>query len=135
MTTITLFRGSAAARSLRSFAVAITIIALSFSLSACGGGGGYSRDSGYRGGGPGATAAMPGHASSKARNHAANCDGGNMKSCNWVGIWFLVGGAGKGRKAEGVRYLKYACNNGYQPSCKLINALRKKLQQQQRRGR
>lgn len=76
----------------------------------------------------GATASMPTSASSKAMDHAEACDDGELKSCNWLGIWFLVGGAGKERRVEGVRYLKHACNEGYQPSCKLIDALRRKAQ-------
>ena len=133
MNAITFSRGFAADGFLRSFAVIITVLALSFSMAACGGGGSYSRDSGYsRGGGPGASSAVPARASRKVHNHAENCDDGNMKSCNYIGVWFLVGGAGKSRKVEGVRYIKYACHNGYQPSCKLIDALRRKLRQ--RRG-
>lgn len=54
---------------------------------------------------------------------------GEMKSCNWPGIWYLVGGAGKERRAEGVRYLKHACDEGYSPACKLIEALRRRARQ------
>ncbi|MCB9738928.1 MAG: hypothetical protein H6747_06645 [Deltaproteobacteria bacterium] len=79
--------------------------------------------------GIGAASSMPSSASDKAMSHAESCDDGEMKSCNWLGIWYLVGGAGKQRRAEGVRYLKHACNEGYSPSCKLIEALRRRAQQ------
>ena len=66
---------------------------------------------------------MPSRASDKAMDKAESCDDGDMKACNWVGIWFMVGGAGKSRKREGRRFLRHACNEDYKPSCKLLRAL------------
>ena len=74
-------------------------------------------------GGIGAVNSMPNRATGKAMSKAEECDDGDMKSCNWIGIWFMVGGAGKDRKDEGRRFLRHACKEGYQPSCKRANVL------------
>ncbi|MCO4761437.1 MAG: hypothetical protein KC502_08030 [Myxococcales bacterium] len=92
----------------------VLIIAPTF--AACGGGGG----------GIGAVNSMPSRATNKAMSKAEDCDDGDMKACNWVGIWFMVGGAGKDRKYEGKRYMRHACKNGYRPACKLARALGKR---------
>ena len=83
-------------------------------LAGCGGSGGI-----------GAVNTMPRRASSKAMDKAEECDDGDMKSCTWVGIWFMVGGAGAERRYEGRRFLDYACREGHAPACKLRTALDK----------
>jgi hypothetical protein len=75
--------------------------------------------------GIGAVNTMPRHASSKAMDKAEACDDGDLRSCNWLGIWYLVGGAGKDRSYEGRRFLRHACREGYSPSCKLMAVLNK----------
>lgn len=85
-------------------------------LAGCGGGSSNSI---------GAVSSMPSNASSKAMGKAEDCDDGDMDACNWLGIWFMVGGAGKERRREGMRYIKHACDEGNDKACKLLNALRK----------
>lgn len=90
-------------------------VVLAFAVTACGGGSSSI----------GAAEAMPSNATDKAREKAEACDEGDLDSCNWVGIWFMVGGAGKERRREGVRYIQHACDEGLDKSCKLMAALRK----------
>lgn len=78
---------------------------------------------GGAGGGIGAVNTMPANATGKAMSQAENCDDGDMKACTWIGIWFMVGGAGKQRSYEGRRFLHHACKNDYAAACKLITAL------------
>lgn len=73
----------------------------------------------------GAASSMPAGASSKAMDKATSCDDGDLDACNWLGIWFMVGGAGKERRGEGVRYIRHACDEGLDKSCKLLAALRR----------
>lgn len=102
-------------RTLRSHVARVLLptLLVAPTLVACGGGGG----------GIGAANSMPANASDKAMSKAEDCDDGNMKACNWVGIWFSIGGAGKDRKVEGRRYFRHACDEGYRPACKMMRAL------------
>ncbi len=77
----------------------------------------------------GAVDAMPSSASSKAMGKAEACDDGDLDACNWLGIWFMVGGAGKERRREGVRYIRHACDEGHDKACKLLAALRRAANQ------
>lgn len=90
----------------------VLILLLVLMLTGCGGSSGI-----------GVADNMPTRASDKAMSKARACDNGKARACNWIGIWFMVGGAGSERKAEGRRFLHHACNKGYQPSCKLARAL------------
>lgn len=99
----------------RAVALGVALL-LSVTLAGCGGG-----SSSF-----GAVDKMPSRASDKAMDKAESCDDGDMKACNWVGIWFMVGGAGNSRKHEGRRFLHHACGEGYEPSCKLLRALNKR---------
>lgn len=99
-------------RSRPTFVALVTLISLA--LAGCGSGGGI-----------GAANTMPPNASSKAMDKADECDDGDLKACTWVGIWFLVGGAGKDRRYEGRRFLAYACKGGNSAACKLVAALDK----------
>ena len=87
---------------------------LALLLSACGGSSSI-----------GAVNAMPAGASHKAVEKAQACDDGDLDSCNWLGIWYMVGGAGKDRRREGARYIQHACDEGLDKACKLVAALRK----------
>lgn len=99
----------------RTSRVAISfMLALALFLSACGGSNSI-----------GAVDAMPAGASDKAVEKAEACDDGELDSCNWLGIWYMVGGAGKERRREGVRYIQHACDEGLDKACKLMAALRK----------
>ncbi len=89
-------------------------MSLALLLSACGGSSSI-----------GAVDAMPAGASDKAVEKAEACDDGDLDSCNWLGIWYMVGGAGKERRREGVRYIQHACDEGLDKACKLMAALRK----------
>ena len=112
----TLLRIDRRTRSAHLFALLVPALLLSPAMMGCGSGNT----------GIGAVNSMPNRASDKAISKAENCDDGNMKACNWVGIWFMIGGAGKDRKSEGKRFLRHACKQGYRPSCKLANALNRR---------
>ncbi len=90
------------------------LLGLALPLVGCGGGGGI-----------GAVNTMPRRASEKAMDKAEECDDGDLKSCTWIGIWFMVGGAGPERRYEGRRFLDYACREGHSPACNLRAALDK----------
>jgi len=102
-------RRSRAANAGVGLAMSLTLL-----LSACGGSSSI-----------GAVDAMPAGASEKAVEKAEACDDGDLDSCNWLGIWYMVGGAGKERRREGVRYIQHACDEGLDKACKLMAALRK----------
>lgn len=99
----------------------VLALVLSFSLVACGG----SSSS------IGAVDAMPSGANDKAMEKAESCDDGDLDACNWLGIWFMVGGAGKERRAEGIRYIRHACDEGLEKACKLMEALRRAANKQE----
>ncbi len=90
------------------------LVALALTGTGCGGGGGI-----------GAVNSMPSNATDKSMQKAEECDDGELASCRWIGIWFMLGGAGKDRRYEGRRFLDYACREGDGASCKLKAALEK----------
>jgi hypothetical protein len=103
-------------RRLPSALIALLVAALlGAPLAGCGGGSS----------GIGAVDAMPSGASGKSMEKAEACDDGDLDACNWLGIWFLVGGAGKERRGEGVRYIRHACDEGLDKACRLLSALKK----------
>ena len=61
---------------------------------------------------------------------AESCDDGDLDACNWVGVWYMVGGAGKERRGEGVRYVQHACTQGHDRACKLLAGLRRAAEEQ-----
>ena len=77
---------------------------------------------------------LPDGAPDTARVQAEFCDTGEMKACNWVGVFYLMGGGGTELRLRGVDYLRTACDRGYDASCRLVEALRQKLQELQDRG-
>jgi hypothetical protein len=73
----------------------------------------------------GAAGDMPSSATAKAMDKAEACDDGDLDACNSLGIWFMVGGAGKERRNDGIKYISHACDEGLDKACKHLNALRK----------
>lgn len=93
-------------------------------------GGGGARTGG---GGIQAAAKLPGNAPQKIVGVANQCDAGEMKSCHALSAWYMLGGAGKDKKIQGLAYTAHACKNGYQPACELIEKLKQKLRERKQR--
>jgi hypothetical protein len=53
------------------------------------------------------------------RQHARDCDAGDVTACNTMGIWLVAGTAGGHRSARGLEYLRHACAQHYQPACRI----------------
>ncbi len=80
-------------------------------------------------------AGLPADKASEQRETAQRCDAGNMASCHQVGVWYLTGGAGSQRIGDGARWLKHACDRGHEPSCALVEELRRRLQEMKDQGK
>ncbi len=113
--------GDASRRRRRATVSAGLFAALTSALIGCGGGNANSI---------GTVAGMPQGASGKAMSKAESCDDGDLDACNWVGVWYMVGGAGKERRGEGVRYVQHACTHGHDRACKLLAGLRRAAEEQ-----
>ncbi len=70
--------------------------------------------------GPSALADFSDSDPASIRAHAERCDQGDMVACNRVGVWFTVGGGGPERKERGLHWFRHACNNRYQPACRMV---------------
>ena len=78
---------------------------------------------------------LPAGTAQDLRETAQRCDSGNMTSCNQIGVWYLKGGAGSQRIGDGARWLKHACDRGHEPSCALVEELRRRLQEMKDQGK
>ena len=64
-----------------------------------------------------ATGQLPKFATAKVKMHAAKCDKGDPVACDWVGVWFLVGGGGSKHVGKAEAFFKFACQHGYRRGC------------------
>ena len=71
------------------------------------------------GGGFNSVDRLPSSASNRARSQASACDDGDRVACNWLGVWYLVGGAGDAQRAQGVGLMQRACSLGQRDACEL----------------
>lgn len=64
-----------------------------------------------------ATAMLPDVATDKVRAKAKLCDDGDPIACDWVGVWFLVGGGGQEHVSKSQKFFDFACKHGYRRGC------------------
>ncbi|GEM_PF-2820036 len=60
---------------------------------------------------------LPPHATRKVKTREKNCRNGNPQACDWVGVWYLVGGGGQKNVPRAEKYFDFACNHGYRRGC------------------
>ncbi len=82
-------------------------------VSACGGTTAGGKSAGVVDG----RAPLPPHATAKVKANHGKCKKGDPIACDWVGVWFLVGGGGQDNVSRAQTYFKFACDHGYRRGC------------------
>lgn len=90
-----------------------SLLAIALSVSGCAGGTGGTKvvKDGFQGG------ELPPHATAKVKANYGKCNGGDPIACDWVGVWFLVGGGGQKNVNRAKAYFDFACKHGYRRGC------------------
>ena len=60
---------------------------------------------------------LPDHATAKVKANHAKCSKGDPVACDWVGVWFLVGGGGQQHVDRAKGFFDFACKRGYRRGC------------------
>lgn len=94
----------------------LLITAVVATASACGGASAPVTDDAAANGAF-AGASLPPEATKKVKINRANCFKGDALACDWVGVWFQVGGAGEAQRGHARAYFKRSCDKGHQPGC------------------
>jgi hypothetical protein len=94
-----------------SLAAALVAVAFALLTTSCGGASAAKPLSEFEG------TRLPPEATKKVKMNRAKCLKGDAQACDWVGVWFQVGGAGGARRGDARVYFKRACDKNHQPGC------------------